>query len=315
MNTLTAFSGVGKTQFLLTLLLSTQLPPPQGLSRSTIYMSTEAQISTKRLNQILSNHQYLCDLSGSARPSLDNVRSIPVRDLEAQEHILEYQLPIMVQRFNVGLVVIDSVAANYRAEHGSSVPKELADRATQLTKLGRMLRRLALTKNLAVVVANQVSDRFQSIADRALPSAVSSSPSFSSSPASQVQTTANGTNQRHQPRVDIMSLDHQQRFFSGWGDTPGGIGDELKTPALGLGWTNQIAARIVLKMEGTRVVINAIDGRENSGGNLWKDRKKRRFLSLVFAPWIGGTLKPVEFEIKKEGFVSMVSDSRTTHET
>jgi DNA repair protein RAD57 len=304
------YSGIGKTQFLLTLLLSAQLPPPRGVSRSTIYMSTEAQISTKRLNQILSSHQRLCSLSVSARPSLDNVRSIPIQDLEAQEHILEYQIPIMVQRFNVGLVIIDSVAANYRAEHGSSVPKDLANRATQLTKLGRMLRRLALTDNLAVVVANQVSDRFESMADRAVPNALSSSPSITSSPASQAQNNWNGTNQRDQLRADTMSLDHQQRFFTGWGDDPVITADNLKTPALGLGWTNQIAARIVLKMEGSRVVDRAANGPEdNLGGNLWRDRKKRRFLSLVFAPWVSGTFKPVEFEITKGGILSIGSNT------
>jgi DNA repair protein RAD57 len=300
-NSLTPCSGVGKTQFLLTLLLSAQLPPPRGLSRSTIYMSTEAQISTKRLNQILSNHQYLCKLSASTCPSLDNVRSIPVQDLESQEHILEYQLPIMVQRYNVGLVIVDSVAANYRAEHGSSVPKDLANRAAQLAKLGRILRRLAVTNNLAVVLANQVSDRFESIADRAILNAVSSSPSISSSPASQAQNTSNGTSQKDQARDEIMSLDHQQRFFTGWGDDSGLSADDLKTPALGLGWTNQIAARIVLKMKGSRVVSKPAAGPEDyTGGNLWRDRKKRRFLSLVFAPWVGGTLIPVEFEIRKE---------------
>lgn len=272
-------------------------------------MSTEAQISTKRLNQILTTHQHLCNLSPSTCPSLDNVRSIPVQDLEAQEHILEYQLPIMVQRFNVGLVILDSVAANYRAEHGSSVPKDLANRATQLTKLGHMLRRLALTHNLAVVVANQVSDRFESIADRALLKAFSSSPSVSSSPASQVQNTSSGTNQRDLARAEIMSLDHQQRFFTGWGDDPGVGSDDLKTPALGLGWTNQIAARIVLKMEGSRTVSKAANGPEDYvGGNLWRDKRKRRFLSIVFAPWVSGTLQPLEFEIRKEGIVSIGSD-------
>lgn len=272
-------------------------------------MSTEAQISTKRLNQILSSHQRLCNLSVSTRPSLDNVRSIPIGDLEAQEHILEYQLPIMVQRFNVGLVIVDSVTANYRAEHGSSVPKDLANRATQLMKLGRMLRRLALTDNLAIVVANQVSDRFDSMADRAVPNAISSSPSISSSPASQAQNNSSETSQRDQFRANIMSLDHQQRFFTGWGDDPAVIADDLKTPALGLGWTNQIAARIVLKMEGSKVVDRAANGSEDHlGGNLWRDRKKRRFLSLVFAPWVSGTLEPVEFEITKEGILSLGSD-------
>lgn len=306
MNSLTVYSGVGKTQFLLTLLLSAQLPPPQGLSRSTIYMSTEAQISTKRLNQILSKHPRLCNVPASTRSSLDNVRSIPVRDLESQEHILEYQLPIMVQRYNVGLVVVDSVAANYRAEHGSSVPRWLADRAVQLANLGRALRRLAITENLAVVVANQVSDRFEPVADRTMSIALSSSPSISSSPASQAQNTANGSSQKEQARAEIMSLDHQQRFFTGWGADPRGGADDLKTPALGLGWTNQIAARIVLKMEGRRVVNQAAGGvQDYIGANLWRDRKKKRFLSLVFAPWVAATLTPVEFEITSEGVGSV----------
>ena len=311
---LTSCSGVGKTQFLLTLLLSAQLPPPQGLSRSTIYMSTEAQISTKRLNQILSNHQHMCNCAASTRPSLDNVRSIPVQDLESQEHILEYQLPIMVQRYNVGLVIIDSIAANYRAEHGSSVPKDLADRAAQLAKLGRILRRLAVANDLAVVVANQVSDRFESIADRSILNGVSSSPSTSSSPASQAQYTSHGTNQTEQAHAEIMSLDHQQRFFTGWGDHPRVSADDLKTPALGLGWTKQIAARIILKMEGTRLINQAAGGAEEYlGGNLWRDKKKRRFLSVVFAPWVGRTFTPVEFEIRKEGIIS-IGCSRQDHD-
>lgn len=313
-NNLTACSGVGKTQFLLTLLLSAQLPPPQGLSRSTIYMSTEAQLSTKRLNQILLNHRRLCNLSPSTRPSLDKVRSIPVQDLESQEHILEYQLPIMVQRYNVGLVVVDSVAANYRAEHGSSVLKDLANRAAQLAKLGRMLRRLAITENLAVVVANQVSDRFEPIGEKANLHALSSSPSISSSQASQTQNALHGTNHKDQAHTEIMSLDYQQRFFTGWGDDPGANTGGMKTPALGLGWTNQIAARIVLKMDGNRAVSQTPRGAEDYvGGNLWRDRKKRRFLSLVFAPWVVGTLTPVEFEIRKEGLIS-IGTGRRDHE-
>ncbi len=105
-------SGAGKTQFLLTLLLSAQLPPPLGLSRSTVYISTEAQLSTTRLNQILTSHPRLRDLSASTRPTLANVRAIPVQDLEVQEHIPESQLPTAVRRYNVGLVVVDSFEAN-----------------------------------------------------------------------------------------------------------------------------------------------------------------------------------------------------------
>jgi DNA repair protein RAD57 len=220
----------------------------------------------------------------------------------------------MVQRYNVGLVVVDSVAANYRAEHGPSVLKDLANRAAQLAKLGRILRRLAITENLAVVVANQVSDRFEPIGEKTNLHAPSSSPSISSSQASQAQNASNGTNHKGQARTEIMSLDYQQRFFTGWGNDPRANAGDLKTPALGLSWTNQIAARIVLKMDGNRAVNQTLGGAEDYvGGNLWRDRKKRRFLSLVFAPWVVGTLSPVEFEIRKEGLIS-IGSGRRDHE-
>jgi len=68
-------------------------------------------------------------------------------------------------------------------------------------------------------------------------------------------------------------------------------------------------------MEGSRLVSKAADAPEDFiGGNLWRDRKKRRFLSLVFAPWVGGTLEPVEFEIRKEGIVSIASNGQDHEE-
>lgn len=311
------YSGAGKTQFLLTLLLSAQLPSPQGVSRSAIYISTEAQLSTTRLHQIMSTHPALRGLPLSERPSLSNVRTIPVQDLEVQDHVLEYQLPIAVRRFNVGLVVVDSIAANYRAEQGSSVPKDLVDRAVRLAKLGKTLRRVAMTENVAVVVANQVFDRFDPVAisaDRSRASPAqdprSSSPIMASSSPAMHQSQPAPIVVREVVIEDTMSLDHQQRFFSGWGDEEPKYDPEgLKTPALGLGWTNQIAARIVLKLEGaakdTRLIGGANGVGPYAGGNIWRERKRRRFLGLVFAPWAAGDRPPVEFEIKAEGLVSV----------
>lgn len=111
---LTANSGAGKTQFLLGLLLATQLPSPHGLSRSALYISTESALPTTRLSQMLSTHPVL--ESANPKPSLDRVISIVTPDLESQDHILRFQLPVAIRRHNIGLVVLDSVAANYRAE-------------------------------------------------------------------------------------------------------------------------------------------------------------------------------------------------------
>jgi DNA repair protein RAD57 len=257
-------------------------------------------------------------------PSLAKILTIPAKHLEEQDHILEFQLPVAVRRFNAGLVVLDSITAHYRAESGSGTsPRDLAARSAQLVKTGHILRRLAVEHDVAVVVANQVSDRFgpvPSTATMAFHELRTSSPAsgHSSSPApSHGGPTSNGTIQaRAAVRDEVMTLDHQQHFFSGWGANAAPSPDiGLKTPALGLAWTNQIAARVVLKMEarpGTTATpadhVHDRGGRNAGlGGNLWHERKKRRFLSVVFAPWAAGG-REVEFEIRPEGMVGVRGD-------
>ncbi|KIW37888.1 uncharacterized protein PV06_09870 [Exophiala oligosperma] len=285
-------SAVGKTQFVLGLLLSAQLPQPRGLGKGTIYVSTEAPLNTARLSQILTSHPEYESLPPAERPSLDYVHAIATNDLEAQEHILRYQLPVAIRRFNIGLIVLDSVAANFRAEHESRTAAGLAERAIELSKLGNTLRRVAIENNAVVVVTNQVADRFEDIR----PILRSSSPA-SSSPS---MSTPNLSTTVVDSRRETQSLDHQQRFFTGWGDQPGEKRTQLKNPALGLAWTNQISARIVLKMESER--------QEYMGGNIWRDRKKSRTLRLVFAPWASPTSDPIPYEIGMPGISSISED-------
>ncbi|KAL4888764.1 P-loop containing nucleoside triphosphate hydrolase protein [Aspergillus ambiguus] len=313
----TGESGSGKTQFLLTLLLAVQLPAPRGINKRAIYISTEAPLATPRLSQLIDFHPYLSTLSRDADtlPSLENILSINAMDLESQDHILNYQLPVAISRYNVGLVVIDSITSNYRAEHSSHGLQGLSTRSGELTKLGQMLRNLAAKENIAIVVANQVSDRFEGIEGisgpshrlltatapssspltqyQQLPAATlplprsprppppetnnvelsqptapppSSPPIFSSSPYvaeedPQQQQQFDGSYLVGDPvRSEILSLLHQQRFFTGWGDTPStqfsssypcGLPRQQpqKTPALGLVWSTQITCRIALKKE------------------------------------------------------------------
>ncbi|OJK04844.1 hypothetical protein ASPACDRAFT_109787 [Aspergillus aculeatus ATCC 16872] len=327
----TGESGSGKTQFLLTLLLAVQLPAPRGLAKNAIYISTEAPLSTPRLSQLMACHPYLSEISKDQAPSLERVLSINAMDLESQDHILNYQLPVAIKRYNVGLVVIDSITSNYRAEHSSHNLSGLSTRSGELAKLGQLLRNLAVAEDIAIVVANQVSDRIDS--DRpsnlfrpgsattysSAPStqqpqqqripraesgagggalspfphdsraaetsnvdltpmnhhhgnvmlAPSSQPPFSSSPFPLADDDPQQQQQQQQQfdgsylignpvRNEILSLVHQQRFFTGWGDTPQSLfpsyGPGLwrstsKTPTLGLVWSTQIACRIALKKE------------------------------------------------------------------
>ncbi|KAI0513159.1 DNA repair protein RAD57 [Xylaria bambusicola] len=364
---ITGESGAGKTQFLLTLLLSVQLPPPHGLGRPALYISTEAALSTKRLSQILSQNPFFRALDADApKPSLDRVISTVTPDLESQDHILTYQVPVEVSRRNIGLVVLDSVAANYRAEfERGSGGSNMAARSAELVRLGHLLRELARKHDLAVVVANQVADRFSSSSN---PFASSFSPAVKSSgstrpsvshrnlgpmsqesplasrsrninthptstldaePTSSMADIVVRSSMPEPPPEDAaptapaaLALDHQQRWFTGWGDDPYSHHHEtLKTPSLGLVWSTQIAARIALFRRpayGRKVVVDG-DGEQDGGENTttYDDeydvnesvgpyiKSWRRWMKIVFAPHVPGTGPglegAVEFEVVAGG--------------
>ena len=293
-------SGAGKTQYLLTLLLSAQLPAPQGLFRPTLYISTEGALATNRLTQILSNHPILC--TQECPPSLSKVITIQTPDLESQEHIITYQLPVVIERDNIGLVIIDSIAANYRAERSDSATgSALAERSNQLVRLGAQLRGLALAHNCAIVVANQVSDRFVPVSSMASqPVAKSALVSAPSQPPSSIPCQ-----QSH--GFNPLSLDHQLRFFSGWGSNPTSGVHNLKSPSLGLVWANQIACRIVLikeschKKSHSEEIVGVTGGDESVD---WGFQTWRRFMKVPFAAWAESTCdagQGVEFEIWSGG--------------
>lgn len=404
-------AGAGKTQLLLSLLLAVQLPPPHGTGRAALYISTEAALSTRRLTQMLAHNSLLASLPPDQRPSLDDIVSTTTPDLESQEHILTYQVPVMVARRNVGLIVLDSVAANFRAEFergpsdggsaGRGQSSNMGARSAELVRLGMQLRDLARTHNLAVVVSNQVADRFDGGA-RITPRP-SGTTQATMTPAARngrpITTTANSTvppaTQRPMqesplasrsrnlsnppppplapveptssiadalPRSSLsyehvddatadealeplpsppppppadepffhapsftpspaaLGLDHQQRWFTGWGDDPDPAGRAragLKTPSLGLVWAAQVACRISLlkapRYGRSRYAADDGDGLGGGpgsvggvgGGMVPTLRAWRRWAKVVYAPHVAGAGPglegAVEFEIGMGG--------------
>lgn len=300
---------------LLTLLLSAQLFPPHGLSRTSLYISTEHPLPTTRVSQLLTVHPILS--SHPDPPSLNRILTLNTPDLESQDHILTYQLPVAIARHNVGLVILDSIAANYRAERSSAnTPSALATRSEQLVKLGGLLRGLAREHNCAIVVANQVADRFAPVSTASRASAAGPKNLFSSSPASTATSSSLIANQT----LSVLSLDHQQRFFTGWGDQPNLSfqTSNLKTPTLGLVWTNQIACRIALIKERDYGNAGTSEGESNTnlGKAEWSSRRWRRYMKLVFAPWAGHGASEaedgIEFEIWSGGVRAIKSASVET---
>jgi DNA repair protein RAD57 len=330
---ITGESGAGKTQFLLTLLLAVQLPSPHGLGKSAIYISTEAVLSTTRLAQLLSTHPALSALPAADKPSLSRILSIQTPDLETQEHILRYQLPVAIEKHNVGLVILDSVAANYRAEFDAPAgngAESMAHRSAQLIQLGAHLRALARTHNLAVVVANQVADRFTRAPAAASRTASANSQASAHDRTPQPDDPPGSAGAAVLVSPDPLALDHQQRWFTGWGDEPASSSAHLKTPSLGLVWTNQLACRIALIKKPVfavragdiaAVANGSIDAKADAESNGEKERERddgggesyivkwRRWAKLVFAPWAPPSEgRGVEFEIVGGGVRGVVKE-------
>lgn len=275
----------------------------------------------------MSSNPALKALPAGCQPSLARIHSIKVPDLESQDHILTYQVPVAIERYDVGLLVIDSITANFRAEfdrpreigtgNGSNKRAAFAERNNQLIRLGAHLRGLAEDHNLAVVVANQVLDRFtpgahmfEGIPGRSSPSqsrSTSTSQPFSPRPvAAQLpsQSTVGGERDGSDERdddvelstADPLSLDHQQRFTTGWGSISSGMPfgsdwlhtnyhrNSLKTPSLGQVWTSQLAARFVLLKSPIYADYDYTLGIQEKEIVGW-----RRSLGVVFSSWASET--------------------------
>lgn len=335
-------SGSGKTQFLLALCLAVQLPPPHGLARQALYISTEAGLSTSRLSQIMRANPLLNQkIDFVDRPSLDNILSTSLPDLESQDHILNYQVPVLLQRHNIGLIVLDSVAANYRAEFErlGTRGSNMAARSSDLVKLGALLRDLARRYDVAVVVANQVADRFshattasmprsqQPVATQETPLAARSNMPGSSMPSTPASPLPFSMPQHDEepPAPPALALDHQQRWFTGWGDDPHSS-HALKTPSLGLVWSIQIACRIALfkrpvigqptRTAPMRMADDYEEADEEAGGTL---RAWRRWMKVVFAPHAESSGQGVEgateFEITLGGLRAVKKNGKHKTDT
>lgn len=293
----------------MTLLLAAQLPSPHGLSSSSLYISTESALPVTRIRQLLLSHPAL--KNKDPMPSLDRIISIVTPDLESQDHILYFQVPVAVRRYGIRLLIIDSIASNYRAEFDRKDQKpsaNMAKRSADLIKLGYFLRKLAVELDIAIVVANQVADRvFENICENTSTSGALSpeSPRTTFCKLSDAKIDVSDFADISQSTSKQLSLDHQQRWFTGWGDEPyptSGVSTQLKTPSLGLIWTNQIACRIAL-------IKRPIFKRSSEPDQSEPIMRWRRWQKVVFAshaPESGsGVDSAVEFEIKGEGLRSL----------
>ncbi|KAF2351947.1 Transposase type 1 [Trinorchestia longiramus] len=178
-------SGVGKTQLALSIAVNAVRPTSQGGRGATnessvrplvgqqryskvvasnsftmaeiAYVCTEGQFPSSRLRQI--TESVAGPLQHDAIASRMFVQH--VEDLGALVTCVEHQLPAVVAKHQLQVVVVDSVAAPLRGAE----QLRWTDRQTTLNRLGYGLRRLAAASSCLVLAINQVSARIERKAD------------------------------------------------------------------------------------------------------------------------------------------------------
>jgi DNA repair protein RadA len=144
--------GSGKTQLAHQLSVNVQLPVEKGgLGRSTIYIDTE---NTFRPERIVDMAKYL---KLDPKEVLANIHVARAYNSDHQI-ILAEKAAELVDEYNVGLVVVDSLIAHFRAEYTGR--GTLADRQQKINRhMHELQRKVGDVYNVAILVTNQVMAR------------------------------------------------------------------------------------------------------------------------------------------------------------
>jgi DNA repair protein RAD57 len=144
------------------LLLTVQLPRSLGgLDGAAVYVDTEGKLPTNRLHQLIASYSQKYPGIINQEKAWNSIYTLRLQTTDVQHTVLAYQLPAMLQKYpNIRLIVIDSIAALYRGEHYELNDSGRLMKASEVCDLGIRLKKLADEHNIAVVVANQVTDDF-----------------------------------------------------------------------------------------------------------------------------------------------------------
>lgn len=151
-------SSTGKSQFLMQLSLTVQLPILQnGLNGKCVYITTEGDLATTRLEGIIESRSEFFSQGVSQK----NIYTVSCNDLITQEHIINVQLPVLLQRSrgDIKLIILDSISHHLRVELETNSFKDSQDNRFYIDQMAERLLSYAKKYNLAVVVANQVGDK------------------------------------------------------------------------------------------------------------------------------------------------------------
>ncbi len=139
----------GKTQLCFQLCVNVQLPYERGgLEGKAFFIDTERTFSPQRIQEIASSKAGV-----DAKKILDNIFVAPAFNTELLFSYVD-RLEETIPKNNIKLVVLDSIAATFRAEY---IGKEkLVARQQAIMRLADKLVSLAVEFDIAIVVTNQI---------------------------------------------------------------------------------------------------------------------------------------------------------------
>lgn len=226
--------------------LSVQLPVELGgISGSTCYLTTSAKLPTGRLKQLSENHPSFISSYSKGLLGLQNVHTLSTSTIPILENVLTTILPNFIQGKQstsnpIKLVVIDALTELFHSSE-KTTKTSIFTRSKDLNRIASTLHNIASTHNVAILVLNEVIDRFDRNEYRVFrpsPSAPSSSP--------------------HDAKATSDDLVYSEK--SRWFSTCNSItGEDKKEASLGLVWANQLNVRIMLTRTGRRRYLDDMD--------------------------------------------------------
>ena len=282
-------AGSAKTQLVLQLLLSVQLPYEfGGLDGKAVYVHTERRAPIGRLKQLVDEHpmikKFQLERKAKKQPPHDFLKNVTLVSTLTDPDGLWTALASVASLLDksgvksepgntkdrVRVLIVDSISSPFR-EGDASKKKGAVDRAHQLSRIAALLREYAHRHDIAVVVTNHVVDTVESPKGR------------------EILVNPNNTLK-------------QRNIFGPSGDLSSS--GRKVTPALGFFWSNCINTRIFLKRSGGSA--GGFGGGEGVGGGGIVGGF-RRSASVVFSSHLPNS-KDVEegggamgFEVRGDG--------------
>lgn len=240
-------SSAGKTQLALQISLSVQLPfELGGISGSTCYLTTSAKLPTGRLKQLSEHHPSFHPSYSEGMLGLQNVHTLSTSTIPILDNVLTTILPNFIRSKQgtthpIKLVVIDALTELFHSSE-KTTKTSIFTRSKDLNRIASALHNIASTHDVAILVLNEVIDRF----DRSVYQVFRPSPKTqSSSPHDGAKATS-----------DDLVYSEKSRWFNTCNSI---TGEDRKEASLGLVWANQLNVRIMLTRTGRRRYIDDLD--------------------------------------------------------